>query len=200
MIKTNGIYIFQSEIFSKKTNIIKFMTSESDRELFKMFTLKMKEIYWTEKVMVKFLVKIIKNTTDIYLTLLLNLNLELTKNQITRIEYIFESLKIKLESKSCENLKVKLEEINNYIKQFEKGIFKDQIIMLNYQNILQLSIEKYDTSYAYAKSIGEVGAAYFLLESLNEKINFDLKISEINELNINSNIQEFFYTPITNKN
>jgi ferritin-like metal-binding protein YciE len=192
MMKTNGTYIFQSEIFSKKTNIFKFMTSESERELFKMFTLKMKEIYWTEKVMVKFLVKIIKNTTDIYLTLLLNLNLELTKNQITRIEYIFESLKIKLESKSCENLKVKLEEINNYIKQFEKGIFKDQIIMLNYQNILQLSIEKYDTSYAYAKSIGEAGAAYFLLESLNEKINFDLKISEINESNINSNIQDFF--------
>jgi hypothetical protein len=149
-------------------------------------------MYWSEKTMVKSLVKIIKNTTDLYLVLLLNLNLEITKNQITRLEYVFEKLDLKLEEKNCEHLKVILDEITNYIKYYEKGNFKDEIMVLNYHKIVQFNIQSYHSLYEYAKLIGKIEVADFLLESLNEKMKLDIKLSEMCESNVNSNIQEYF--------
>ncbi len=191
-MKRNGAYIFQSVNFVRKTNNLKSMSIESEQVLFKLFISELKEMYWSEKMMVKALAKIIKNTTDLYLILLLNLNLEITKNQITRLEYIFEALKVKFETKICEKLKVMLVEINSYIKHYEKGNFKDEIMMLNFQKTAQFRIDSYDSVCEYAKSIGEFVVADFLLESLNEKIKLDLKLTEMSDSNVNSNIQEYF--------
>lgn len=186
MTKTDETYIFQSANFARKTNNFKNMSNKSDQILNKLFLSELKEMYWSEMILVKILTKIIDNTTDLYLVLFMKLNLEITKNQIIRLEYVYESLNMKFEIKRCKYLKVMFIEIKNYIKHYKKGKFKDEILMLNYQKIAQFEIESYELVYKYANSMGKFVVADFLYKSLSEKIKLDLKLSEMSDSNVNS--------------
>lgn len=192
MMKINGAYTFQNANFARKNQYTENKNNESAEDLYKLFIYELKEMYWSEMIMVKALAKVIKNTSDIYLIQLLKLNLDITKYQIIRIEELFVMLDEKIASKRCEPLKEMLVEINEYIKYYEKGQFKDEIMMQNLQKIAQFKIDSYNSFFEYARSIGEYEVAAFILESLNEEIELDSKLAEMMDSTINSNISAYY--------
>src|SRR3982751_4747520 len=62
----------------------------------------LKDIYWAEKALTKALPKMIKNASSEELVAAITDHLEVTKNQVTRLEEVFNSLGVKAQAKKCE--------------------------------------------------------------------------------------------------
>lgn len=192
MIRTNEAYTFQSVNIARRNLFSENINNESEHELFKLFISELKEMYWSEVILIKVLAKMIKNTSDTSLYQLLQLNLETTHYKITRLEDIFVALDEKVASKKCVSIEEMIIEINDYIKHYEKGKFKDEMMMLNFHKITQFKMDTFDSLYEYAKLIGEYEVAGFFMESLNEELELDSKLTEMSDSTIHLNISSYF--------
>ena len=71
-------------------------------QLMKLFEDELKDIYWVEKALVKAIPKMIKQATSEELAESLEAHLEETKEQVTRVEQVFEAIGKKATAKKCE--------------------------------------------------------------------------------------------------
>src|SRR6187402_3411968 len=80
---------------------VKAKSSAADglREL---FVDSLKDIYWAEKALTKALPKMAKNATTEKLVTAINDHLEVTRNQVTRLEEVFAALGEKAVAKKCD--------------------------------------------------------------------------------------------------
>ena len=76
----------------------------------KLFVDELKDIYWAEKHLVTALPKMIKGATTQELKDAISAHLEETKNQVTRLEKVFESIDQKAVAKKCDAMEGLIEE------------------------------------------------------------------------------------------
>jgi ferritin-like metal-binding protein YciE len=76
-------------------------TPEAESALKELFVDELKDIYWAEKHLASALQKMIKGATSGDLKQTIATHLEETKNQITRLESVFESVGEKAAAKKC---------------------------------------------------------------------------------------------------
>jgi ferritin-like metal-binding protein YciE len=155
--------------------------SMQSSQLMKLFEDQLKDIYWAEKALTKAIPKMIKKATSGELVDALTSHLEETKNQIARLEKVFESLDKKATGKKCDAMEGLIKEAEEIMESSEEGAMRDAGIILAGQKVEHYEIATYGTLCAFAQTLGEDGAAVLLQQTLDEEKEADIKLSEIAE-------------------
>lgn len=171
----------------KGTVKAKSSAAEGLREL---FTESLKDIYWAEKALTKALPKMAKNATTESLITAIEDHLEVTKNQVTRLEQVFELLGEKAAAKKCDAMEGLIKEGESIMEETEQGPVRDAGIVAASQKIEHYEIATYGTLVAFAMTLGEDEAAALLATTLLEEKDADVTLTEAAYNNINFDAAE----------
>jgi len=160
-------------------------TSDAASGLRDLFEASLKDIYWAEKALTKAIPKMIKNATSEELVAALTEHLEVTKNQVARVEEVFASLGVKAQAKKCAAMEGLVKEAEEIMSETEEGVVRDAGIIAAAQKVEHYEIATYGTLAAFAKILNETDVAELLMETLNEEKEADDKLSEVAETSIN---------------
>ena len=100
-------------------------TGMQSSQLMKLFEEELKDIYWAEKALTKAIPKMIKNATSQELIEALQNHLEETKEQVARVEQVFEILGKKATAKKCEEMDGIIKEAEEFMESCEQGAMRD---------------------------------------------------------------------------
>ena len=148
-------------------------------QLQELLTDSIRDIYDAEKQAVKAFPKMMRAASSQELKRALAEHLEVTKNQVTRIEQVFETLGERAKSKPCRAMKGLIEEAVEHIGEHEKGHDLDQVIIASAQKMEHYEIASYGTARAMAKSSGQRQAANLLQETLKEEGETDKLLTRV---------------------
>ena len=147
-------------------------------ELRELFVESLKDIYWAEKALTKALPKMAKNATSENLKAAIEDHLEVTKEQVTRLEEVFDTLGKKATAKKCDAMEGLIKEGEGILEETEPGAVRDAGIIAASQKIEHYEIASYGTLCAFAKTLGEDEAARLLEITLNEEKEADVTLTE----------------------
>lgn len=150
-----------------------------------LFLDELQDIYWAEKELTIAIPKMIKNATADELVKALTEHLEVTKEQVMRLEVVFAAIGEKVETKKCEAMEGLLKEAEKIMQETEIGMVRDAGIILAGQKIEHYEIATYGTLCAFAKTLREDNAAALLQVTLDEEKDADEMLSNIAESFIN---------------
>jgi ferritin-like metal-binding protein YciE len=150
-----------------------------------LFENELKDIYWAEKALTKAIPKMIKNASSEELVDALNEHLQVTEEQVSRLEEVFEAIGVKAQAKKCEAMAGLIKEAEEIMQDTEKGDVRDAGIISAGQKVEHYEIATYGTLCAFARILGEDKAAALLSDTLDEEKEADEKLSEIAESSIN---------------
>jgi len=150
-----------------------------------LFEDELKDIYWAEKALTKAIPKMIKNAISPELVEALEDHLEVTKQQVTRCEEVFESIGVKAEAKTCEAMQGLIKEADEILESTEEGSVRDAGIISAAQKVEHYEIASYGTLCSFARQLGHDEAAALLEETLNEEKEADETLTEIAEASVN---------------
>src|SRR5688572_25001457 len=148
-------------------------------QLQELLTDSIRDIYDAEKQAVKAFPRMMRAASSQELKQALAEHLEVTKNQVTRIEQVFETLGERAKSKPCRAMKGLIEEAVEHIGEHEKGHDLDQVIIASAQKMEHYEIASYGTARAMAKSSGQREAANLLQETLKEEGETDKLLTKV---------------------
>ncbi len=160
--------------------------SDAATALNELFEAQLKDIYWAEKALTKAIPKMIKNATDEDLIGALEDHLSVTKEQVTRVEEVFDSIGIKAQAKECAAMKGLIKEAEELMEETEKGVVRDAAIIGASQKVEHYEIASYGTLRAFAVALGYDDAVDLLQQTLDEEKEADEALTDIAELSINS--------------
>jgi ferritin-like metal-binding protein YciE len=146
-----------------------------------LFEDQLKDIYWAEKALVKALPKMAKNASTPELQNAINEHTNVTTEQISRLEQVFESIGVKAAAKKCEAMDGLLKEATEIMESTEKGVVRDAGIISASQKVEHYEIATYGTLASFAKILGESDAVALLETTLNEEKFADTSLTEIAE-------------------
>lgn len=139
----------------------------------------LKDIYWAENALVKALPKMIANATSDALKSAISGHLEVTKNQVSRLEKVFELLGTNAEAKKCEAMAGLLKEGDSIVEETMPGAVRDAGIIAASQKIEHYEIATYGTLVAFAKALGENDASKLLTQTLAEEKESDCILNDV---------------------
>ena len=163
---------------------------DSASDLRELFEDQLKDIYWAEKALTKAIPKMIQNASSQELIDALTEHLEVTKQQVTRCEEIFEAIGEEPEAKKCEAMEGLIKEGAEIMESTESGSVRDAGIIGAAQKVEHYEIASYGTLVSWAKQLGETEAASLLEETLNEEKEADVALTEVAEGSINEEAEE----------
>lgn len=160
--------------------------SKKAKNLEDFFLDSLKDIYWAENALVKALPKMFENATDQKLKTAINNHWEQTKEQVKRLDQVFQSLSEKAEGKKCMAMDGLLKEGDEILEETESGAVRDAGIIAASQKIEHYEIATYGTLAAFAKTLNKRPALDLLLKTLGEEKKADCLLSAIADTNLNS--------------
>ena len=160
-------------------------TSSAAQGLRDLFEDSLKDIYWAEKALVKALPKMTKNATSPELVNALTEHLDVTKQQVSRLEEIFSMLGKPARAKKCEAMEGLLKEGEGIMEETEVGVVRDAGIIAAGQKVEHYEIATYGTLCAFAKILGEDEVAELLQQSLAEEKDADTTLTQVAETSVN---------------
>jgi ferritin-like metal-binding protein YciE len=170
---------------STRTNV-RSGTGQGNSQLEKFFTDSLKDIYWAEKHLTKALPKMQKAATTEELQSAIEEHLTQTKEQVSRLEQVFELMGKKAQAKKCDAMEGLVKEGESIVEETENGsMTRDVGIIAAAQKIEHYEIATYGTLVQLATTIGMEEAADLLRETLEEEKQTDQNLTEIAENNIN---------------
>ncbi|MEL1244983.1 ferritin-like domain-containing protein [Flavobacterium sp. DGU11] len=152
--------------------------ADAATELKELFIDSLKDIYWAENALVTALPKMAQNATSPLLASAIKEHLEVTKNQVVRLETIFALLGEKPEGKKCEAMAGLLKEGDGILEETVPGPVRDAGIIAASQKIEHYEIATYGTLCAFAKALGENDAVQLLTQTLAEEKEADMILSD----------------------
>lgn len=150
----------------------------------------LKDIYWAENALVKTLPKMLDQSTDQKLKTALKDHLAQTKEQVVRLEKVFELLEMKAEGKKCLAMEGIIKEGEEIMEETAEGPVRDAGIIASAQKVEHYEIATYGTLAAFAKTLNEREALDLLLKTLGEEKKSDTLLSYIADTNLNSQAVE----------
>ena len=159
------------------------MKLESLRDL---YIEELRDIYNAENQLIKALPKMAKGATAEALRAAFEEHLEVTKQQVERLEKIFEKLEVSPKGKRCAAMEGLVEEGSELLekKNADPDVL-DAALIGAAQKVEHYEIASYGTVRTYAKLLGEDEAAELLQETLNEEAETDEKLTVLAESQIN---------------
>ncbi len=159
-------------------------------ELRELFEHGLKDIYWAEKALTKALPKMHKNATSPDLQDAIATHLEETREHVSLVEAVFESIGKKAQTEKCDAMQGLVEEADSIIKETSPGPVRDAGIIGAAQKVEHYEIATYGTLATYAKALGENTALEHLLAILEQEKNCDALLTELAKGGINMDAME----------
>jgi ferritin-like metal-binding protein YciE len=152
------------------------MDTETLKEL---FTEQLRDVYDAEKQIVKALPKLAKAAEAEELSEALNSHLEQTRNQVSRLEEIFQLVATNAKGKPCKGMKGLLEEGNETIQEEDEGPLRDLAIIAGCQKVEHYEISAYGTLRTIAEQLELEDVIELLQQTEAEEKEADEKLTEV---------------------
>lgn len=166
------------------------LSSQETGSLEKFFVDGLKDIYWAEKALTKALPKMQKAATTQELKSAFVNHLAQTKEQIVRLEKVFELVGKKAQAKKCEAMEGLLKESEGLIEETEAGtLTRDVALIMAAQKVEHYEIATYGGLAQLAKTLGRDDAKELLGQTLQEEKDTDMLLTEIAENHINEDAE-----------
>lgn len=178
----------KSKTGSRSSNNTNNSTSENGESglLNELFLESMKDIYWAEKHLLKALPKMERAATSQELKQSFADHLEVTREQVTRLEQAFEILGKKAQGKKCEAMDGLTKEAESIIEDTDKGTMtRDVGLIMAAQKVEHYEIATYGSLAQLAKTLGNNELADLMGKTLEEEKEADQLLTTIAENNIN---------------
>jgi ferritin-like metal-binding protein YciE len=157
----------------------------------KYFLDSLKDIYWAEKAGVKALPRLVKAATTQELKQSFEQHIEVTREQVGRLEQVFELMGAKAQAKKCEAMDGLIKESESIIEETEKGsLTRDVALIMAAQKMEHYEIASYGGLAQLARTLGLNEAADLLGETLSEEKEADQLLTGVAENNINVEASE----------
>ena len=140
----------------------------------------LKDMYNAEQQLVKALPKMAKNAESEELSEAINNHLEETKNQVSRLEQIFESLGENAKGKKCVGMEGLVKEGAEAMDEFEGNVLNAALIAAA-QKVEHYEIAAYGTACTFAELLDRSEDLGLLKETLEEEKRADEKLTELSE-------------------
>ncbi|MBC8033040.1 MAG: ferritin-like domain-containing protein [Chitinophagaceae bacterium] len=160
--------------------------AEGDTLLQKLFLDSLKDIYYAEKHLVKMLPRLKKAATNEALQTAFDEHTAVTKEQVARLEQVFETLGEKPRAKKCEAIEGLAKEAESIIEDTEESTStRDVGLILAAQKVEHYEIASYGGLRQLAQTLGYTEAAELLQATLDEEKETDQLLTTIAENDIN---------------
>jgi ferritin-like metal-binding protein YciE len=146
-----------------------------------------RDLYHAEKQLVKALPKMAKNATHEDLREAFEAHLEETREQVTRLEEVFEALGEKPRAKPCHGMMGIIEEGSEMMQEEEAGSVLDAALIAAAQRVEHYEIGAYGTCAAWARLLGLDEVVTLLDQTLEEEKAADKKLTVLAEQEVNLN-------------
>jgi ferritin-like metal-binding protein YciE len=157
-----------------------------DSLLQELFLDSLKDIYYAEKAITKALPKMKKAATSEELAAAFVDHLAVTKEQISRLEQVFESIGEKARAKKCEAIEGLVKEAQSIIEDTDENTStRDVGLILAAQKVEHYEIATYGGLRQLAITLGYNEAAELLQQTLDEEKETDELLTGIAENSIN---------------
>ena len=153
--------------------------------LHEMLVDEIKDLYHAEKQLTKALPKMAKAATHEDLREAFEMHLEETREQITRLEEVFEALGEKVKAKPCAGMAGIIEEGNDTMKEDADGAVMDAALIAAAQRAEHYEIGAYGTCIEWARLMGHTEVVSLLEQTLEEEKAADKKLTMLAESEIN---------------
>jgi ferritin-like metal-binding protein YciE len=151
----------------------------------KLYEEQLKDLHSTERQIIQALPKMIKAAEDEELSAALSDHLEVTREQLARLDGIFEKLGKRGTGKKCKGMEGILEEGKELLEKDADPDVLDAGIIAAAQHVEHYEMAGYGTVAAYAKLLGDRDAEKLLRQSLDEEKEADEKLNKLAERRIN---------------
>jgi ferritin-like metal-binding protein YciE len=141
----------------------------------------LKDLYSAEKQIVKALPKIIRGAASEELKAAITEHLDITKQQVTRLEEVFGHLEEKPKAKHCKGMEGLLQEGAECLEEEDKGALRDLQLIGAAQRVEHYEVAAYGTAKAMAEKLGLSETVELLGETLAEEEQADQKLTEVAE-------------------
>ena len=139
----------------------------------------LKDIYYAENQIVKSLPKLIDKATNRDLSKSLKDHLEETKNQIARLDQVFQKMGEEPQGVKCPAIDGLISEADDIAGEVADKEVLDAAIVGAAQSVEHYEIARYGTLIAWAESLGRDDVIRLLTTNLNEEKAADKKLSTV---------------------
>lgn len=178
--------IFMAKSSSKTAQARNVGAGAGDSLLQELFLDSIKDIYYAEKALVKALPKMKKAATSEQLAAAFTDHIEVTKNQVLRLEQVFQILEEKPKAKKCEAMEGLIKEAQGIMEDTDEGTStRDVGLILAAQKVEHYEIASYGGLRQLASTLGYTEVEALLQQTLDEEKQTDLLLTQIAENDIN---------------
>jgi ferritin-like metal-binding protein YciE len=150
-----------------------------------LFVHTLEDVYYAEQKITKALPKMIDKVSDPQLKAGFQTHLAETKNQIKRLEQVFEMHGESPKAASCPAIDGILEEADAIMSDASDHEVLDAAALAAAQAVEHYEITRYGTLIAWARQLGRNDCAIVLQQTLDEEKAIDLKLTQIAEARVN---------------
>jgi ferritin-like metal-binding protein YciE len=159
--------------------------SKSIKTLDDLFVHTLQDIYYAEQQIAKNLPTMIDAASEAQLKQGLEQHLEETRNQIKRLEKVFEMHGQSAKGTTCAAMDGILEEASDILGVADDKDVKDAAIISSAQAVEHYEITRYGTLISFAKQLGREDCAAVLQQNLDEEYAADRKLTGLAESRVN---------------
>lgn len=164
---------------------MKTNTKKESGVIHELFEKQLQDIYWAEKELDKFMPKIVSQVTSKELKQVFQEHMQVTREQIKRLQNVFELMGAKAKGEKCEAMEGLMKEAENVVGEADQGLVRDAFIIGAVQKVEHYEMASYGTLKALATIIGEYEVASLLGETLEEEKEADMRLTEVAENIVN---------------
>jgi ferritin-like metal-binding protein YciE len=150
-------------------------------ELQDLFVDELRDVYDAEKQIIRALPRVIRAASADGLRSALENHLEITREQVDRLEQVFEKLDLRPRGKHCHGMEGIIEEAKNLISEGSKGDVLDAGLIAASQRVEHYEISAYGTLAAWARQLGHGEVTRLLEETLDEEKAADKELTVLAE-------------------
>lgn len=164
---------------------------KGDSLLKKFFVESLQDIYYAEKAITKALPKMKKAATSEELQAAFEDHLNVTREQIARLDEVFASIEEKSKAKKCEAIEGLIKEGESIIEDTDEGTStRDVGLIMAAQKVEHYEIATYGGLVQLAQTLGFDEAAELLKTTLDEEKETDVLLTGIAENHVNYEANE----------
>jgi ferritin-like metal-binding protein YciE len=150
-----------------------------------LFVHTLRDIYYAENQILKTLPDMIDKATDAQLKQAFQSHLTETKNQVKRLDQVFQMRGVEAKGVDCPAIDGIIEEADDIAGEIEEKEVLDAALAAAGQAVEHYEIARYGTLIAWAKQLGRNDCATLLETSLEEEKAADKKLTQIAEARLN---------------
>lgn len=161
------------------------LLSKPIRTLDDLFVHTLQDVYYAEQQVTKALPKMIDKVSDPQLKQAFQNHLTQTKNQVKRVEQVFQMHRAEAKAIKCPAIDGIIEEAEEIMGDAKDAEVLDAAALAAAQAVEHYEITRYGTLIAWARQLGRSDCASVLEQTLEEEKATDRKLTEIAEARVN---------------